>query len=220
MQIKEARVFNFGKLQNQDYQFSPGINVIYGPNEAGKTTLHTFLLAMLFGMDKSRGRAAAGDVYTRYEPWHAPAFYSGAIRFSVEGRPFYLERNFYHREKRELLRNEADGEESSVAYGDLAMLLGGIDKETFGNTYDVPQCGVLEGKELAAILSEYLTDVAESGDGGTHVAKAVATLENRKKEFNTDIRKLQEQRQKEKRELEIEQELLERDCRTLRLEIE
>lgn len=220
MQIKEARVFNFGKLQKKNYQFSSGINVIYGPNEAGKTTLHTFLLAMLFGMDKNRGRAAAGDVYKRYEPWHAPAFYSGAIRFLVEGRPFYLERNFYYREKRELLRNEADGEELSVAYGDLTMLLGGIGKETFGNTYDVPQCGILDGKELSDILSEYLTDAAESGDGSTHVAKAIAELENKRRKLSTAVRELQEQKQREKRALEIEQELLEKDCRTLHLEIE
>lgn len=50
-------------------------------------------------------------------------YYCGALRFEVDGKPFYLERNFYHRDKRELLRNETDGEELSVAYGDLNMLL-------------------------------------------------------------------------------------------------
>ena len=64
-------------------------------------TLHAFLKGMLFGIEKSRGRSAAGDVYTRYEPWHAPAFYSGAMRFEVDGKPFYLERNFYNKAKEE-----------------------------------------------------------------------------------------------------------------------
>ena len=56
MQIKEAIIGQFGKLQNRNISFEPGINVIYGENEAGKTTLHDFLLGMFFGMEKGRGR--------------------------------------------------------------------------------------------------------------------------------------------------------------------
>ena len=44
---------------NKKIIFAPGINVIYGANEAGKTTLHDFLTAMLFGMEKGRGRGSA-----------------------------------------------------------------------------------------------------------------------------------------------------------------
>ena len=68
MQIKEAKIFNFGKLQSMVFPFKEGVNVIYGANEQGKTTLHAFLLGMLFGMEKGRGRTAAGDAYSRYEP--------------------------------------------------------------------------------------------------------------------------------------------------------
>ena len=42
----------FGKLENQKYQFAPQINVIYGANESGKSTLMQFLKAMLFGLEK------------------------------------------------------------------------------------------------------------------------------------------------------------------------
>ena len=52
MRIREAGIFNFGKLQNIKFQFSDGINVIYGENEQGKSTLHAFLMAMLFGLEK------------------------------------------------------------------------------------------------------------------------------------------------------------------------
>jgi len=75
---------------------------------------------------------------------------------------FIMERSFYHREKREILRNEEDGEELSVAYGDLAVLLGGIDKETYGNTYDIPQSGAANrAGAWENLLAEYLTDVSE-----------------------------------------------------------
>lgn len=215
MQIGEAKVYNFGKLEKREFSFAPGINVIYGANEAGKSTLHRFLVAMLFGMEKGRGRGLKDD-YQRYEPWHAPAYYSGALRFQVDGRPFYLERNFYHKEKREILRNEADGEELSVVYGDLAMLLGGIDKETFGNTYDIPQSGAVTGKELTSMLAEYLSDAAESGDRSIHVAKAKEILLAKKRGLNVELKKLQEEKQRRKQMLLMEQELLERDSEGLR----
>lgn len=215
MQIREAQIFNFGKLQDRSFAFAPGINVIYGANEAGKTTLHDFLTAMLFGMEKGRGRAASGGMYARYEPWHAAAYYSGALRFSVEGRPFYLERNFYRKEKKEILRNEADGEELSVAYGDLEVLLGGISIEAFRSTYDIGQSKAAASKELAAILTEYLSDAAESGEAGVRVSKAQAALAARRKELNLNLKSIKEKKNQELHRKVMEKELLERDCREL-----
>lgn len=195
MQIKEAKIFNFGKLQNVSFRFSEGINVIYGENEQGKTTLHAFLKGMLFGMEKGRGRVAARDLYSRYEPWHAPSFYSGALRFEVEEKPFYLERNFYNKERSEYLRNEADGEELSVTYGDLDILLGGISREEFGNTYDVPQSGATTGKAMSELLTNYLAEAEAGGNGKVHVLEAQKNLQNRKKELMAESRKLKEARE-------------------------
>lgn len=203
MQIKEARIFNFGKLQNVNIPFKEGINVVYGANEQGKTTLHTFLIGMLFGMERGRGRAGAADSYSRYEPWHAPSFYSGALRFQVGRQPFYLERNFYSKEKSDYLRNEADGEELSVAYGDLKMLLGGIGREEFGNTYDIPQSGAANGKEMATLLTAYLAEAAVGGDGKVHVLDALKHLGAKKKELSAKQLQLLQQRQSEQRECEL-----------------
>lgn len=217
MQIKEAKIFQFGKLNQREIRFAPGINVVYGENEAGKTTLHAFLLAILFGMQKGRSRQ---DAYLRYEPWHAPSYYCGALRFEVDGKPFYLERNFYHRDKRELLRNETDGEELSVAYGDLNMLLGGMSKELFLSTYDIPQSGAVTGKELAGILTEYLTAAAEGGEGSLYVGRALQQLEKQKKELSQELKTIQQEKQQQQQALQMKQELLHRDLDGLRVEIE
>lgn len=219
MQIKEAIIGQFGKLQNRQISFEPGINVIYGENEAGKTTLHDFLLAMFFGMEKGRGRNTLNSIYKKHEPWHAPSYYSGALRFLVDEKPFYLERNFYYKDKKDILKNEADGEELSVAYGDLAMLLGGIDKETFGNTYDIPQTGAVTGKELADILAEYLSNAAEGGGANIQVQKAKAALTARKKELAQEVRIIHEQKNEDIRQFIVEKDLLERDARGLHANI-
>ena len=61
MKITELILKNFGKFTNKQILLADGINIIYGENESGKTTLHTFLKGMLFGMERKRGRAAATD---------------------------------------------------------------------------------------------------------------------------------------------------------------
>ena len=219
MQIKEAIIGQFGKLQNRNISFEPGINVIYGENEAGKTTLHDFLLGMFFGMEKGRGRGTLNSMYQKHEPWHAPSYYSGAVRFLVDGKPFYLERNFYYKDKKDILKNEADGEELSVAYGDLAMLLGGIDKETFGNTYDIPQTGAVTGKELADILAEYLSNAAEGGGANIQVQRAKVALAARKRELTQEVKTIHERKNEDIRQLIVEKDLLERDSRGLHANI-
>ena len=51
MKLLELHINGFGKIHDRTISFSDGINVIYGKNEAGKTTLHAFLTAMLFGLE-------------------------------------------------------------------------------------------------------------------------------------------------------------------------
>ncbi len=86
MIIKRLTIKNFGKIHDRTMEFSPGINVLYGENESGKTTVHTFLKGMLYGIQRQRGRAARTDVYSTYEPWDYPAAYGGILWFENGGK--------------------------------------------------------------------------------------------------------------------------------------
>ncbi|MCI7169365.1 AAA family ATPase [bacterium] len=220
MQIKEADIFQFGKLQNKNISFEPGMNVIYGKNEAGKSTLHSFLCAMLFGMEKGRGRSSVTDAYSQYEPWHAPSFYAGALRFTVGQQKFYLERNFYSKEKTDYLRNELDGEELSVGFGDLTMLLGGVSKESYTSTYDITQAGAATGNQMVKILAEYLAQASDGSDSGVTVAEAVTSLNARKRELQQEQRRADEEREARLRALQLEKNLLEQECDGIRASLE
>ena len=63
MWIKNATIVGFGQWQQQRFDFVDGLQVIQGLNEAGKTTLHQFLLGMLFGFPQAEGRKV-----NTYEP--------------------------------------------------------------------------------------------------------------------------------------------------------
>ena len=69
MKILSLHIDGFGKLNDLDLSFEDGLNVLYGKNEAGKSTLHTFIRGMLFGIERQRGRASKNDTYSRFEPW-------------------------------------------------------------------------------------------------------------------------------------------------------
>ena len=94
MVITELYIRKFGRLSDRHFYLGRGLQIISGDNEFGKTTLHAFIRAMLFGLDRGRGRAAANDDFTRYEPWDEPGVYGGVMRFTCGGRRFRLERDF------------------------------------------------------------------------------------------------------------------------------
>ena len=90
MKIDKIMIRNFGKIHDKSLELGDGINVLYGENESGKTTIHTFLKGMFFGISRSRGRAAKKDVYSTYEPWANPAEYGGTMWFECRNEDFVL----------------------------------------------------------------------------------------------------------------------------------
>ena len=139
MKIEKLEIRNFGKMQNRTLEFSDGIQLISGENESGKSTVHTFIRSMLFGMTRGRGRAAKNDVYSRYEPWENPAYYAGEMVLESGGKRFRLTRNFGRQNANAKLVCLTDGEVLSVEDGDLSMLLGGVSEIVYDNTASIGQ---------------------------------------------------------------------------------
>ena len=61
---------SFGKLENETLKLHDGLNVIYAPNESGKSTWCAFIRAMLYGVDSAqRSRTGFLPDKLRYAPW-------------------------------------------------------------------------------------------------------------------------------------------------------
>lgn len=52
MIIKTLSLRAFGKFKDTRVELKPGLNLVYGTNEAGKTTVQTFIQGMFFGFYK------------------------------------------------------------------------------------------------------------------------------------------------------------------------
>lgn len=200
MQILELHLKNFGKFHDYHVYFDEQMEVISGENEYGKSTIFAFIKAMLFGMERGRGRGALKGDFSRYEPWENPNYYAGMMRFRCGNRQFRLERNFDRYAKSASLICENDGEELSIEDGDLEMLLGGMTATSFENVAAIGQLTAKPGQELAAQLQNYAANYYETGSGSIDLPGAFDTLKARKKQVEQARKeKLEERRGKWKR---------------------
>ena len=139
MKILSLHIDGFGKLHDQDISFQDGMNVVYGKNEAGKSTLHTFIKGMLFGLERQRGRAARNDTYSRYEPWQGSGTYEGWLRLESEGQVYRIQRRFHKRGRELTIVNETLGRELEPTKALLDQLRCGLSETAYDNTISIGQ---------------------------------------------------------------------------------
>lgn len=215
MQILELHLKHFGKFTDKHIYFPEHVQVLYGENEYGKSTIYAFIKAMLFGMERGRGRAAGRDDFSRYEPWENPNYYAGMMRFRCGTRIFRLERSFDRYTKRVSLICENDGEELSVENGDLEMLLGGMTAAVFENTAAIGQLTARPGQGLAVELKNFAANYYETGGGDVQLQKALDILKNKKRQTEQTLKMHREERLKKRNRLEERKRFVEQERRQL-----
>jgi len=116
MKIKALTMNAFGKFKNKTIALEPGLNVIQGNNEAGKTTAQAFIQGMYFGFYKPyRKKKTYGSEYEKYLPWEQ-LNYSGALIYEVNGREIRLERNFLRGKDSLIIYDNTTGEDITAGF--------------------------------------------------------------------------------------------------------
>ncbi|MGE5577117.1 MAG: ATP-binding protein [Syntrophothermus sp.] len=114
MRIMRVRFSGFGRFSGQTIDFDPNLQVIYGPNETGKTTLINAILGVLYGFKGSR---RLRDLRDAYRPWQPGLPYRAAVTFRDDkGQVYQVERDF-DQDRIELFR--VDGERALPCEPDL-----------------------------------------------------------------------------------------------------
>lgn len=87
MHIKSLSIKGFGSLSG-DFEFLPGLNIIVGDNEAGKSTLSAAILALLYGTRQVRGqKRVVADEHKRFTPFSNSEFaVSGIVELKNKQR--------------------------------------------------------------------------------------------------------------------------------------
>ena len=183
MRINKLHLQDFGKFHDKDISLTPGVNIIYGANEAGKTTTKDFIVDMIYGIDKARGVGARFDHYEKRRPINGSA-YSGSMEFSTNEGEYIIERNFSKNEKKTVLRNLDTGREVLLKKEhDLCGTIVDTDKSTYLNTLCIGQMEAATDKAIAEKLNNYIVNMASSKNGEIDAVGAIEKLKEKRKEF-------------------------------------
>ena len=87
MKINKIKINSFGKLRNKEIEFKNGINILYGENESGKSTIMNFIKNTLYGISKNKKGKEISD-YDKYKPWGKEEF-SGKLEYTLDNNEKY-----------------------------------------------------------------------------------------------------------------------------------
>ena len=156
--LEHIKITAFGAFSNKAVgPFASGLNVVIGRNEAGKTTVASFVGGVLFGWEEARG------VRNTYKPENAER--SGSLFFSLPDGEAELSRT----------RN-ADG-----LQGD-ASLVADLDRETFKTMFSLTSDELRTLRNTTDVTAKLLT--AGSGTGASP-AHARALVQERLAEYTS-----------------------------------
>ena len=187
MRLLELHIDGFGKFHDRTISFNDGINIIYGKNEAGKSTLHTFIRGMLFGIERGRGRAAKNDLYTKYEPWENSGTYEGWLRLEKDGTIYRIERRFRKENKSLKIINETKGLEEEATPAFISGLLDGLTETMYNNTISIGQLKSATEDGMVTELKNYIANMNTTGNISLNITKATAFLRNQKRSLEAGL---------------------------------
>ncbi len=179
MKIRGLYPESFGKFKNVSIRPEDGLNLVYGKNEAGKSTMFAFLRGMLFGIEKPRGRTPKGDTYSRYKPWDSPGAYQGTMDVEFAGKTYRVMRNFLTAD-RNLQVVEAETGREVVLRGELMEHFAPeVSEAGFANTVICPQSGAQTEVCLQDLLRNYIANMSMAKNREVNVAGALAILKEK-----------------------------------------
>jgi Uncharacterized conserved protein len=163
MKIIEINIKCFGRLK--DFVMAPGegINVIYGKNESGKSTVMAFIKAMFYGLE-------SGEKRRQFEPWNGGQP-SGTIRFIHNETEYLLSRTFGDVKGYDKISLYDNTNKESVPLSpgqEPGALVFGINIKTFVSTVFIGQGSLSVDGENSEII-ERLINLSSAGD--EHISK-------------------------------------------------
>ncbi len=185
MRIEKARLEGFGKLVGRVFAFEAPLTCVYGPNEAGKTTLLTFLASMLYGQATPGLRVRRlEDTNARYRPWSGVPYAGQVTLLLSPARRLIVKRDFSGTADGAEILDAATGKSLEKDYFRDALREytfadeeTRVDKATFEGVFVVRHESVATlaasgGSRLADRLSA-LADSASEGGGSDKAGKAL-----------------------------------------------
>ncbi len=176
MNIEKLNIAGFGKLISKEIQLKEGINIVYAPNESGKSTLASFLRFMFYGFSKKERASEKNPVTSKQKfiPWEGQQA-GGSLTATVKGKSYSLQRTAKKTTQLFSVYDSVTGEQE-VFRREPGEEFFGISLETFESTAFFGQ-SAFSGLEMDELEAK-LRNMATGADEEVSYEKAITKLKN------------------------------------------
>jgi len=181
MWIERVIARAFGPLLDRTLELAPGLTVVGGPNEAGKTSWHAATRLALTGIRRGPGQTkVTASLIERHRPWDQPDRWEVEARLHLsDGRTIDLSQDLLGRvacrARDVVLGEDVSGEIINEGTPDASLWLG-LDRESFASTVSVNQAQILAVADSAAALQEQMQRAASTRGTDATAAEAIERL--------------------------------------------
>jgi DNA repair exonuclease SbcCD ATPase subunit len=176
VKLRRLTVAGFGRLAGRTFAFTDGLNVVYGANEAGKSTVAAAIVASLYGSGRRK---------EAWRPWDGGTYATTLFYQLADGREFEVQRDYardakgvhvYDRDGNDIAGDVATGR--TISPGDVHLK---IPYDAFINASCVLQQGVGIEAERNAPIATALARALDGGPKEDAALGAVKRLEDARK---------------------------------------
>jgi len=195
VKIRRVVIDGYGRFANQTIAFAPGLQVVIGPNERGKSTLRAFIADMLFGQKRSAAQRLYEDSHQLRQPWGDTERYGGTLIYELDsGHEIEVVRSFHKNDESVHVYDRTDAREIT---GDFEVLRNrevnfaatqlGVSKDVFLGAATISHTSLEDLGDSNALneIREKLLSLADSGGEENSADSALRRLKNRLTEIGS-----------------------------------
>lgn len=190
LEITRLELVGFGKFRDKSIDLTGGLNLIEGPNEAGKSTIQSFITGMFYGFfqpgTKRRSYTPHRD---KYRPWDQGS-YRGVLVCKNEERSWRIERCFDKDNETVNVYDDQTGDDLTLDFPynpvtrqpQVGEKLLGLSKTAFNNTANIAQmtcASVSREADFSAEVNDKLLSVMKTADASLSLSAVIHELDSR-----------------------------------------
>lgn len=189
LEITRLELVGFGKFRERTIDLTSGLNLIEGPNEAGKSTIQSFITGMFYGFfqpgTKRRSYTPHRD---KYRPWDQGS-YRGVLVCKNEERSWRIERCFDKDNETVNVYDDQTGDDLTLDFPynpvtrqpQVGEKLLGLSKTAFNNTANIAQmtcASVSREADFSAEVNDKLLSVMKTADASLSLSAVIHELDS------------------------------------------
>lgn len=190
LEITRLELVGFGKFRERTIDLTSGLNLIEGPNEAGKSTIQSFITGMFYGFfqpgTKRRSYTPHRD---KYCPWDQGS-YRGVLVCKNEERSWRIERCFDKDNETVNVYDDQTGDDLTLDFPynpvtrqpQVGEKLLGLSKTAFNNTANIAQmtcASVSREADFSTEVNDKLLSVMKTADASLSLSAVIHELDSR-----------------------------------------